>query len=227
MKQFGLFAKAWTPGKVKTRLAQTIGDQAAASIYQTFVETIVARLSGIADQTVIAYSPADQQPLFQQLPVDTWNLQPQGEGDLGQRLEHYFSSAFKAGAKQVVLIGTDSPDLPVDYVNKAFALLAQTDVVIGPSDDGGYYLVGMSQFRPDIFADIPWSTETVFDATLQRLDEHQIPFRELPMWYDVDTQQDLIRLCIKLRSDDSPEPWSVQLLQQIETILQTQRPANR
>ncbi|MGY8770421.1 MAG: TIGR04282 family arsenosugar biosynthesis glycosyltransferase [Pirellulales bacterium] len=226
MKQLGVFAKAWTPGKVKTRLAQTIGNQAAASIYQTFVETIIARFSGSADQTVIAYSPVDQQPLFEQLPIESWNLQPQAEGDLGQRMHHYFATAFEAGAKQVVLIGTDSPDLPAEYIDKAFTLLNQADVVIGPSDDGGYYLIGMSQLHSEVFDDIPWSTETVFDATVQRLDQHAIPFRELPMWYDIDTQQDLIRLCIQLRSLDTPEPWAVQLIQKIETILQTQRQSN-
>jgi glycosyltransferase A (GT-A) superfamily protein (DUF2064 family) len=91
----------------------------------------------------------------------------------------------------VVAIGADSPTLPVEYVRRAFELLVERPVVLGPARDGGYYLVGASEDVPPIFSDIDWGTARVWQQTVTRLNESRIPFHELPPWYDIDTARDL------------------------------------
>ena len=167
--QFGIFAKHWRPGRVKTRLARDLGDDAAAQLSRAFLATLLLRFSAIAERQLLCFTPAAAVDAFASLPIARWELSPQVEGNLGQRMQHYFDSGFEHGMQRGVLIGSDSPDLPREYVDRAFEMLASHDVVLGPSIDGGYYLVGASQRTPPIFADIAWSTPQVWTETLERL----------------------------------------------------------
>jgi rSAM/selenodomain-associated transferase 1 len=135
-----------------------------------------------------------------------WSLEPQAEGDLGARMRAFFEWAFASGATRVVLIGSDSPTLPIPFVEEAFAALAQHPVVLGPTLDGGYYLVGAdcqsvgeavlrpAASVPPIFERIDWSTSAVFEQTVERLRAAGLPYHVLPPWYDVDELADLARL---------------------------------
>ncbi len=202
-KALGLFAKYWQPGKVKTRLASSLGPERAASIYREFVLSMLTRLSPIADERVLAFSPADRAGDFAEILPKGWRLEPQSDGDLGTRMKNFFAHRFAEGYEQVVLLGTDSPNVPVAHVVQAMTELKSHDAVLGPTEDGGYYLVGACRQVPPIFEGIPWSTSSVWQATTRALQEADYTLAVLPTWYDVDEAADHGRLVAELaRSDD-------------------------
>jgi rSAM/selenodomain-associated transferase 1 len=202
MEQLALFAKYWQSGEVKTRLAASIGPVSAAEMHRRFLKALVQRLENLSCGKVIAFTPVHRRDEFAKLPGGSWTLEPQVEGDLGQRMGAFFEGAFRAGAARVVVLGSDSPSLPVDWVTRAFHQLRQNPVVLGPSADGGYYLLGMaaSGRLPPIFEGIPWGTSAVRQLTETRLQEAGIQFSQLPDWYDVDHLDDLRRLHRELAS---------------------------
>ncbi len=222
MKQLGIFAKYWQAGEVKTRLAKSIGEQRAARLYRTFVETLLRRLATTGDRRVLAFTPSDRQDEFTRLRAelrlaDDWRLERQTEGDLGARMQHFFSEAFHGGAKRVALLGSDSPNLPKSFVERAFALLDDAPIVLGPTYDGGYYLVaarddalvGDPRGLAVIFEGITWSTDSVLRETTERLDSVGCRYQVLPRWYDVDDDGDLACLASDLAvevDDDSLAP---------------------
>jgi uncharacterized protein len=221
---FGLFAKYWEPGKVKTRLAATLvagtlGDEAASEVYHEFVSVLVRRFSLCADRCVLCFTPHEKADAFVTLGGGEWNVEPQAEGDLGARMAAYFDSCFARGADHVVLIGSDSPTMPTEYIESAFRKLRETDVVLGPTEDGGYYLVGMSRNVPEIFDGIDWSTPHVWEQTVARLDALQLPYDSLPPWYDVDEATDLKRLRDELLQSPSDKLAFSELLAAINRVL--------
>jgi rSAM/selenodomain-associated transferase 1 len=202
---FGIFAKYWEPGKVKTRLAAALGPDKASQIYRLFVSTLVSRFRGCADSRVLCFTPQEQADAFASLAGAGWIARPQTEDNLGTRMASFFEDCFRKGADRVVLIGSDSPTMPVEFVESAFRLLRENDVVLGPTDDGGYYLAGASRNISGIFQDIDWSTSRVWEQTVARLDDLRLSYKSLPQWYDVDELTDLIRLrdeMRKLSTDD-------------------------
>jgi uncharacterized protein len=200
--QLGMFAKYWQPGAVKTRLAVSIGEYAAASLHRLFVQTLLHRLQNVANRYVLCFTPANSADSFRQLSLGTWILEPQSPGDLGARMRHYFETALSAEEPpRTILIGSDSPDLPVEYVEEAAEKLREFPVVLGPTNDGGYYLIGLSQLVPPIFDDIPWSTPEVWPQTVARLEAAQIPYHVLPGWYDVDDDRGLNALLLNINME--------------------------
>ncbi|NIP86165.1 MAG: DUF2064 domain-containing protein [Planctomycetales bacterium] len=205
-RQLGVFAKYWEPGKVKTRLAATLGPRPAADLYRAFLETLLTRLGPPAPtrstptgsphdfHRVLAYTPGHHRHTFARLAGDSWTLEAQTTGDLGARMHAYFENAWRAGYQHVLLIGSDAPTLPAARVTEAFAALQRAAVVLGPTGDGGYYLVGARQRTPDIFAKIDWGSANVWNQTLQRLRASATSVVTLEPWYDVDDQQGLRRL---------------------------------
>jgi rSAM/selenodomain-associated transferase 1 len=219
-KCLGLFAKYWQPGQVKTRLADEIGAERAAEAYSHFVATLLDRLSGCGEQRFLAYSPRERGPEFAALLPDGWQSQPQAEGDLGLRMKSFFEQRFAAGCQRVVLLGSDSPNVPLEYVSQAFDLLRQHDVVLGPTEDGGYWLVGAAGGVPGIFAAIPWSTPQVWPATLAAIGAARLSHATVPTWYDVDLQNDLSRLINDLQQNPGREP----ALDRLRDLLTQQEP---
>jgi rSAM/selenodomain-associated transferase 1 len=193
--QLGIFAKHWQPGAVKTRLAASIGDEAAAALHRCFVQTLLNRFQNVADRHILCFTPANAVASFGQLNLGCWILDPQASGDLGERMRHYFSRAISASeSSRTILIGSDSPDLPLEYLEEAFDKLREFPVVLGPTTDGGYYLIGLSHSVPPIFDSISWSTATVLSQTTARLTAAGIPYHLLPQWYDVDDLSGLRRV---------------------------------
>ena len=218
MKLLGMFAKYWEPGQVKTRLAATLGEQPSARVYQVFVETLIHRLADVADHRILAFAPPDREHNFQQVQA-TWDLQRQLDpGDLGDRMQNFFETALRDGFDRVVLIGSDSPDLPVDVLHQAFEQLGDHDVVLGPSLDGGYYLIGVAGQVPSVFDGMPWSSPELWETTVRRLTEQQCRFAVLPTWYDVDTLADLTLLNKKL-ARHTEDPWLENLRALVDTLL--------
>lgn len=218
----GVFAKYWQPGKVKTRLATSLGEHKAARIYEAFVAATIARLSAIECSRVLAYSPAEApiREKFEAVSMCNWQLQPQSSGDLGERITAFFDGQFAAGAQRVLLLGTDSPNVPLVEVQEAFEHLKTSDVVLGPTSDGGYYLVGAARETPPIFENISWSTSQVLPETVRRLDQAGISYTQLDVWYDVDELFDLHQLVEDLRDDHKDEPSLEVLLKHVLEVIE-------
>jgi rSAM/selenodomain-associated transferase 1 len=200
MRQLGVFAKYWQPGAVKTRLAASIGHLAAARLHRQCVRTILARAAGLAERRTLMVTPPERLAEFARFAGAAWEVEPQSTGDLGSRMRHYFETSFARGATQVLLIGSDSPTLPVAHLERAFESLARHAVVLGPARDGGYYLVGAAGQPPPIFDGVAWSSDAVWRQTVERLAAARCAFDELPEWYDVDTLDDLQRLRAELET---------------------------
>jgi hypothetical protein len=136
-------------------------------------------------------------PLLQATDLDVprgWTVGIQAPGDLGARLSGFFEGAFRLQARRVVVLGSDSPTLPLEIVDDAFEELARTDVTLGPAADGGYYLLGCRLFLPDLFRGISWGSELVLRQTREAIDRLGHRYRLLPPWYDVDLPRDVERL---------------------------------
>lgn len=213
-----MFAKYWRAGEVKTRLGKTIGLPAAAAVHRQFVQAALRRFGSIGDQRVLAYSPAGEASSFAEVTGDAWRLQPQATGNLGDRIAYYFAHELSGGAASALLIGSDSPNLPAEYLRQAFRQLQDCDVVIGPAEDGGYYLIGLNIPCEALFADIAWSTADVFAQTMARCQQLGLRTSTTPTWYDVDTQAELERLQADLSADDV-DPDLLTLRTELNTIL--------
>ena len=187
------FVKYPVPGKVKTRLAEQIGAGAATGLYKNFVADILATLKSLDLNLKIVFEPPDSKGQFQQWLGKEYSYIAQAGQDLGQRMKHAFLQAFSERFNRVVAIGSDSPDLPTEYLDLAFGALDTNDVVIGPSSDGGYYLIGFTRgsFSPEAFERIIWSSDEVYDQTVNILKQHRQNLFLLPQWYDVDTLADM------------------------------------
>ncbi|MCA9027100.1 MAG: TIGR04282 family arsenosugar biosynthesis glycosyltransferase [Planctomycetaceae bacterium] len=192
---FGVFAKQPIPGQVKTRLAASIGADAAASIYAAFLGDIIGRFADIADHRVIAFSPADPpaEEYFRGLAHGRYELWTQSMGSLGERMSAFFVEHLQRDSS-VVLIGSDSPSLPRDLIDRAFDALETHDCVIGPATDGGYYLIGLRRWTNGLFDDVAWGGSSVLTQTVQNLTRKDFSLQVLPPWYDVDTLDDLLCL---------------------------------
>ncbi|MBI1992345.1 MAG: TIGR04282 family arsenosugar biosynthesis glycosyltransferase [Candidatus Omnitrophica bacterium] len=193
MRRLLVFLKYPTPGRVKTRLAASVGEEAASRLYRACVQLALTRLHALRRDAVICVDPPDALERTRAWVGSGWALRPQRGGTLGERLAHATSAAFMDGATRVVVIGTDSPWLTAEAVDDAFAALGQADLVLGPTEDGGYYLIGLARPAPAVFADIPWSTSTVYQETLAKARALGLPVQTLPLGYDVDRLEDLQR----------------------------------
>jgi uncharacterized protein len=198
---FGVFAKQPLAGHAKTRLAQTTSPEWAQRVAQAFLEDSLDRFSRIQASRAIVYAPATEATFFSQLAQGRYDLIPQCAGDLGQRLHHFFAEARRHGYSRIIAVGADSPTLPLDYVEQAFAALEANDVVIGPAHDGGYYLIGGGLQDLAMFDDIPWSSARVLEVTVERVQKASARLALLPPWYDVDTAADWAMLCDDVRTN--------------------------
>lgn len=189
-----------------------MGNDAAADLYRIFVETTLARLRGLADRSVLCFDPPERADAFDDVLSAGWVMEPQSQGDLGTRMANYFNSAFRRGAQRVALIGSDSPNVPIGCIEQAFDALDHppTQVVLGPSGDGGYYLVAAKNEIPPIFAEIDWSTDQVWQQTVDRLVavglRHKAGYATVPAWNDVDTVDDLRELRTQLLRQKEHRP---------------------
>jgi hypothetical protein len=189
---FILFLKYPERGKIKTRLSTEIKDEAAYELYLCFLRDISVMAKQVKAEIIIVYSGPDH-ATFDDFP-QVQSLRQRGS-DIGERMFFALQDVFAKGFKRIVLMGSDIPDLPADYVNEAFAKLESADVVLGPGTDGGYYLIGCKPngLRQSIFHDIAWSTKTVFDETLKRIEEAGLKASVLSEWSDIDDLEDLNR----------------------------------
>lgn len=189
-----IFAKAPVPGDVKTRLQTHLSAEECAQLHSSFIiDTIrIAKMVKEAD-IFLSCHPGVNNPFFQKVATEFGvRLIPQNGNDLGKRMANAIKEALLAGYKKVIIMGSDSPDLPPEYIQEGFNRLDSSDMVIGPSSDGGYYLIG-GRKELSIFDGIIWSTRDVFEMTLKKAGENNLTFSVINEWYDIDTWEDLQR----------------------------------
>jgi len=182
----GIFAKWPEPGRVKTRLAIGASPGFAIRVAESFLADTLERLQDFPARRLVAYTPPERELDFIHLIRGRFELTPQGEGDLGRRMADFFRARFSEGSKHVVLLGTDSPTVPIDYIHQAFQKLKDADLVLGPALDGGYYLIGCKTQMPAVFDGITWGQSNVLAETLNRISS-DVRLALLPPWYDVDS----------------------------------------
>ncbi len=222
-KGLGLFLKKPEPGKVKTRLAKTLGDAFAARVYTAFVSDLFKTLHGLQEvQIFVFFTPDDDQIAVEDFLKSITDkglreqiqLVPQGEGDLGHRMVRAFKRLEKA-VERGVLIGTDFPTLKGSTLEAAWQALDSNDLTLGPALDGGYYLIGMKDSHPELFEGVNWSTESVFSETIQRSENLGLKTVILEEGDDIDDEKDLKNLFQMLRNQPDLAPETLLVIQDI------------
>lgn len=203
MRTLGIFVKQPVPGRVKTRLAANWGNERAAALYECFVRDLLDKFATVGDRRIIGFAPASDESrqwfteASEQSAEGSWTLWPQPELDLGGRMASYFETWTESAEHRTILIGSDSPSLPVEYLEQAWQLLEKNDCVLGPATDGGYYLIGLRGTVSDFaapFEDVEWSTAGVLSQTVELLKTHDLSLGLLPPWYDVDSSEAVVTL---------------------------------
>jgi hypothetical protein len=211
-------AKAPVPGRVKTRLCPPLTEEQAASLAHGFLLDALARARTLAAAALyLAYSPPDAEAIFQEIAGEGITCLPQEGDDLGQRMDRLSRRLLAAGHPAVAIIGTDTPTLPVSVLADALDRLAggHADLVLGPSEDGGYYLIGMRRPLHGIFADIAWGGPTVLADTRERAAGLGLKVSLLQPWFDVDTPEDLARLRDALRAEPASAEQTRRCLEEL------------
>lgn len=207
-----IFAKAPIPGQVKTRLCPPLTADEAATLHGSFVldtlertRTAVVKLRLPLDR-YLACSPSSTLVFFKIMEErQAVKLIDQEGDDLGARMNQAFETMFASGYKQVLIVGTDVPSLPLQHYQQALALLEKNDLVVGPALDGGYYLIGLNRPVPALFENIPWSTDRVLALTCEKADSLRLSHALLPAWRDIDTIDD-VQAMIEASSLDARKP---------------------
>ncbi|MBX3235753.1 MAG: TIGR04282 family arsenosugar biosynthesis glycosyltransferase [Nitrospiraceae bacterium] len=212
-----VFAKAPVPGQVKTRLCPPLTSDEAATLHGSFVLDQLERTKAAITKfklpvdRFVACSPSSAHVFFKILSArHNVGLLDQTGDDLGTRMEQVFADLFARGYQRIVLVGTDVPNLPLTHYRQAFDLLQQHDVVFGPAQDGGYYLLGLRKPVPQLFRGIPWSTDQVLARSDQQAAEAGVSRARVPVWRDVDTLDDL-NILIDDAAADRKRPKGEQL----------------
>jgi len=212
-----VMTKAPIPGMVKTRLSPPLSMALCADLHEAFLRDTVRKATSLPDaHCVLAYAPDSGLSFFKSIIPDGCELILQEGDDLGERMLNCFKR-FHSSCSPIVVIGSDSPTLPVCYIRTAidFLDLSQNDVVFGPTSDGGYYLIGMTGPHTQLFADMEWSTSWVLRTSINRCVELGLRWSLLPEWYDVDTPNDLARLADELcisRENSTAAPHTSSLI---------------
>ncbi len=201
-----VMVKAPRAGAVKTRLVPVLSDADAASLAACFAKDWVANVRRVVRQVIVAYAPSDgRSALAELLPHDDLLWHEQRGEDLGARLEAATRDAASQGFSPVIITGTDSPTLPASFIETAIESIAadESDIVLCPTDDGGYCLVGLRRMTDNLFQNIQWSTSLAYGQTADNAARLRLRSFTLPRWYDVDTFSDLLRLRDEMITDEA------------------------
>lgn len=211
-----VMTKAPRAGQVKTRLIPPLKPDEAAQLNACFLRdtaTAISRAvesgkkSGTHARGVAIYTPLGSEDAYANILPSDFDLIPQRDGSFGERLYFGAEDLFKCGFGSVCLIDSDSPTVPAECFAEAARVLSKPGdrIALGPSDDGGYYLIGMTQLHRRLFEEIDWSTERVFDQTMARAVLVGVEVKLLPIGYDVDDPAALSRLCSELLAQNTPD----------------------
>lgn len=211
-----VFAKVPRPGHVKTRLSPELTPDEAARLYRAFLQDALDVYAELPVDVRLYLAPPFSDDDVRAVPDAISIHEQHGEG-LGPRMARAFREALRDGYGRATIVGTDHPTLPPAFVQQSFATLeGERAVCIGPSEDGGFYLLGMSAFYPQLFDDMTYSHEEVFADTLTRVSATDAQLTVLPQWYDVDTPAALQRLVDDLEDTDVAAPRTRTLIDQLD-----------
>jgi len=188
-RHLAVFVKNPVLGEVKTRLAASIGKQSALDIYNELLAITRENISNLGCQKHVFFGRFIEEDTI----WESFNTKNEQRGkDLGERMENAFCHLFRSISNpiKVVLIGSDCPEITGGQIKKAFELLDTSDVVLGPALDGGYYLIGMKKNYSAIWSDIDWSTDRVYQQTIDKINKIGLSYSALPVLQDIDTQED-------------------------------------
>jgi rSAM/selenodomain-associated transferase 1 len=197
-----IMAKVPLAGTVKTRLQPFLTPDKCAELATAFLQDAENKVKTVCENTILAYSPADNLNILENI-LETKNTYIAQTGEnIGERMLNAFKFAFAQNSDGVVIIGTDSPTFPADFIRQAFEYLeTSADLVLGKTVDGGFYLIGLRKLVPNLFENIAWSTSSVFEQTVTNAVELGLKKKLLPEWYDIDTPADLCVLRDKILAD--------------------------
>ena len=196
-----IMAKEPKIGATKTRLCPPLSLQEAAKLYDALLRDTIALVAQLPTiDLAIAVTPPDSTAYFENISPAKTHLIPVACKDIGDCLAQVISQLIKQGYTKVIAFNTDGPSLPPEIIQKAVYLLDKHDLVFGPAEDGGYYLVGQKQYHPNIFTQIDWSTSRVLKQTLAKTAKTGLNIALLPSWYDIDTIDDIERLHTELKT---------------------------
>lgn len=193
-----VFAKVPEPNKVKTRLTTLVSPEWAANLYEAFLMDAIDLYRTFPVDVRLYFTDMKEKVPEKFAPAGVALFTQKGRG-LGNRMATAFAETFVQGYERAVIIGTDHPTLPVSFVEEAFRQIEDPySITIGPSEDGGYYLLGMNEFYPQLFRDMTYSHDQVFNETVSRAGQTSASLNVLPVWYDVDTPDTLQKLLLDL-----------------------------
>jgi rSAM/selenodomain-associated transferase 1 len=202
-----IFAKQPLPGNVKTRLVPPLSPDQAARLYHSMLSDVLNKTESLETvDRLLFHERGSQADYYFQEFFPSFPIYPQQGIDLGARMEAAFARVFAMGYRTAAIIGTDSPDLPVSVIADAFHILEKdgTDVVFGPAEDGGYYLLAMKRIHSELFHGIPWSTGQVLRESVKKAESAGLRVATLPVWYDVDTVEDMKRPELRKEGNGAP-----------------------
>lgn len=217
-------------GQVKTRLTPPLTQQEAAALHRCFlcdtagvISEAIRNMGGV--QGMAVYTPAGSENTFKTILPHHFSLVLQRGETLGARLIAAAEDIFALGFASICLIGSDSPTVPANVYHQAVQWLADSEdtLVLGPSDDGGYYLIGLKRMHRHVFEEIDWGSVSVFDQTLERAKEIGVQVKLLPTWYDVDDHATLRRLCDELLADKAESHAATETKAFIQSLISNKR----
>ena len=202
------------PGNVKTRLQPFLTPIQSAELAAAFLQDAEEKVRKVCDNTIIAFAPQDEKDDLLNFVSSNNVFVAQNGKDLGERMFDAFEFAFKNGSDSIVMIGTDSPTFPAEFIEQAFDLLENHDAVLGETADGGYYLIGLKTLRKEIFENVKWSSPETFRQTVGNIEKCGLSLSLVSKWHDVDFPEDLERLKTELRENPQIAPRTAEWLKE-------------
>ena len=206
-------AKVPVAGYVKTRLQTILSPDECADLALCLLTDTIEKASEHQSDLIIAYSPPERGEFFDAFSQHKHSLIPQTGADLGEKMFNAFDFVFSQGLDSVVMIGTDSPTFPPEFIENAFELMEKgADAVLGKTEDGGFYLIGLRVFEKKIFEKVKWGSAEAFQQTVRNIEKRGLRLSLLPEWYDVDRPEDLKRLALELNEFPEAAPKTAKWL---------------
>jgi len=210
-----IMAKVPTAGAVKTRLYPFLSAEQSATLAECFLRDTVSKAESLPNELIIAYTPVEKLDVLRAILSKEQIFIEQKGANLGDKMFHAFEFAFSQNPDAVVMIGTDSPTFPAQFITQAFEMLSEADAVLGETADGGFYLIGLRKLKKEIFETVEWSSPETFEQTARNIENLNLKLSLLPNWYDVDTPDDLKRLKKDLSKNPSIAPKTFEFLESL------------
>jgi uncharacterized protein len=221
-----IMAKVPEAGKVKTRLQPFLTPAQSAELADCLLQDTINKAKSFRNKLIIAYSPPEKSNFFERF--DDLNLVVQIGENLGERMFNAFDFTFASDLDSVVMIGTDSPTFPPEFIEKAFEYLQQNEAVLGATEDGGFYLIGLRKSDKRIFENVEWSSAKTFEQTKNNLLKIGFDLAELPVWYDIDNSADLLRLDDEFSQSETAQKTARETFRWLKAFLpKTETPPKR